>query len=294
MEELKKYFFIINPISGKGKGHKIIPLIEEIFNTKKIVYEIHVTKYAGEAKKLAQMALENNFTAIIAVGGDGTVNEIGSVLVNTSTTFGIIPVGSGNGLARDLNIPMNAHSAIKNLLKGELQKIDTAKCNGKYFACTAGIGFDAQMAHSFLHLENRGLRGYIKTFITDFFKYKPIAFQFKINEKTFNGNAFLITIANCKQWGNNFYISPKSKQKDGILEICILRRFPIYVLPILIFRAINKTLDQSKYLTIQQITEIELNIIENSRFHTDGEVSEPKNSFKIEVNPASLNIISGF
>lgn len=294
MKEMKQYFFIINPISGKGKGKKLIPLIEKFFSERNLIFEIHITTFAGEAKSLASIGIQKGYTTIIAVGGDGTVNEVGAVLVNSSVHFGIIPIGSGNGLARELKIPMDPYAAIKNLIKGDLRKIDSGTCNGHYFACTAGIGFDAKMSSTFLHLTNRGLNGYVRTFLKEFFKYKSLRYEFQLNEKKIEVDALLITIANCKQWGNEFYISPQSKANDGLLEICILKKFPIYVLPFLLFRAVNKTLNKSKYITISKITSIQLKSSETTQFHTDGEVLAPHNLFQINVNPNSLTIISGF
>lgn len=292
MDPKSSYYFIINPISGKGKGKKLIPSIEAYFHKKGISFSVHVTNTAGEARKVALQAVQNKYKIIVAVGGDGTVNEIAGQVAGTECILGVIPIGSGNGLAREMGIPLDTRSALRNLVHGQIKKIDTGTCNGHFFACTAGIGFDAQMAHSFLHLKNRGLAGYIKTFLKDFFSYQSTNYHLQFNHQKLDSEAFLITIANSKQWGNEFYISPLSKTNDGIFEVCILRKFPFILFPILLFRILNKTIHKSKYVTILHASHLTISNTQDSYFHTDGEVFKAENNFQILLNPLNLNIIT--
>lgn len=292
MDATARYYFIINPISGNGKGKKLIPLIEEYFHQKGLDFTIQVTTEAGEARKLAAAAIQKKIEVIVAVGGDGTVNEVAGQVAGSESTLGVIPIGSGNGLAREVNIPLDIRSALRNLVHGQIQKIDTGTCNGHFFACTAGIGFDAQMAHSFLHLKNRGLVGYVKTFLKDFFNYQSTNYHLQYNHQKLDAQAFLITIANSKQWGNEFYISPLSKTNDGIFEVCILRKFPLVIFPILLFRILNKTIHKSKYVTILHASHLTISNTHDSFFHTDGEVFKAENNFQILLNPLNLSIIT--
>ncbi len=288
----RSFYIIINPISGRGKGKLAATEIEKIFSKRNIRYEIIFTTKSGEAVELAKKAIHENFDVIVAVGGDGTVNEIAGEVSKSKKNLGIIPIGSGNGLARDLGIPVNIKAAIKNLLLCEEKVIDVGYCNDHFFGCTAGVGFDAYMGEKFKNLENRGLMGYVKTFLKEFFNYKTQDYIIKFDEKEIKVNAFLITIANCKQWGNNFYISPKSKNNDGKLEICVIKKFPKIIFPILVYRILCKTIHkstycmyfQSKYLTIETNGEL--------TFHTDGEPFNNERKVEFHTKTAVLSVIS--
>lgn len=295
MESLKSYFFIINPISGKGKGSKLIPLIEKYCSAKNCRFEIHVSQFSGDAKNLAQKAIDSNFDFIIAVGGDGTVNEVAGIVAGTSAVLGIIPIGSGNGLAREMKIPLDSLAALKFVFKGEIRKIDTGICNDHFFACTSGVGFDAHLAHSFLKLTNRGLKGYVQLFLKEFFGYRTNNYSIKTESVNIETEAFLITVANCRQWGNDFFISPSSHHQDGQFEICIIRKFPIYVFPILVFRIICKNIHHSKYYSVIKARSLSLQINEaNQVFHADGECFDLNEKLEIRNNYRNLNVISSY
>lgn len=294
LENQKRYFFIINPVSGNGKGKKIIPEIERLFGKLHLSYEIKVTEFAKQGIELAKKAIEENYDIIVAVGGDGTVNEVASAVVGTKATLGIIPIGSGNGLARELKIPLSSKAALQNLISGTRQIMDTGICNQHFFACTAGIGFDAYMAQKFLTLEKRGLVGYVKLFFREFYQYKEKKYELIVNENKITVDAFLITIANCRQWGNDFFISPKSIHNDGKLEICIIKKFSLIYIPALLYRLITKTIHKSRFFesyTCQKLEIISNN--EKSMTHTDGECHEVDKNLLISINARSLKIIGG-
>jgi YegS/Rv2252/BmrU family lipid kinase len=208
------FHFIVNPNAGsknKAKYTKLIQLIKS--NDAHSIWE---TTEPLEAVDFAKKALEQGATRIIAVGGDGTINEVASVLVGKSIPLGIIPVGSGNGLARHLNIPLNYKKAFQKALVGATIKIDVGHINNRPFFCTAGVGFDAAVAHRFANSKGRGLVNYIKATIITLFKYKPILVS--INNAHVE-NIFSLSIANANQFGNNAFISPFSNIQDGQLEL---------------------------------------------------------------------------
>ncbi len=294
MSSQKKYFFIINPVSGRGKGSRLIPSIEKCCSSKKIIFEIHVSRFAGDACDLAEKAVTSGFEVIVAVGGDGTVNEVARKIAGTNSVLGIIPIGSGNGLAREMKIPLDSIAALKFLFTGSIRKIDTGFSNGHFFACTTGVGFDAHLAQGFLSLPQRGLNGYVKLFLKEFFSYKNKKYIIQNNDQKIETDAFLITIANCRQWGNDFFISPESKHDDGKLEICIIRKFPKIIFPVLVYRIICKTIHKSAYFTsVVTKSKIILQSEEKSYFHVDGECFESNRNLEICNSPQNLPIISG-
>lgn len=293
MESLKRYFFIINPVSGKGKGTKLIPIIEKFCSQKNCNFEIHISQFSGDAKNLALKAIDSKFDIIIAVGGDGTVNEVASIAAGTPSVLGIIPIGSGNGLAREMKIPLDSKAALQFIFNGEIRKIDTGTCNNHFFACTSGVGFDAHLAHSFLKLTNRGLKGYIQLFLKEFFGYQTKKYSIQTENEKIETDAFLITIANCRQWGNDFFISPSSHHQDGQFEICIIRKFPIYVFPVLVYRIICKNIHHSRYYHSVKTNSLILQSNEpNDVFHSDGECFDLNEKLEIRNNYRNLNVIS--
>jgi diacylglycerol kinase family enzyme len=271
----------------------LISAIEHYCSSKKIIFEIHVSKFAGDACHLAEKAVSLGFEMIIAVGGDGTVNEVARKIAGTKSVLGIIPIGSGNGLAREMKIPLDSLAALKFLPMGSIRKIDTGFSNGHFFACTTGVGFDAHLAQGFLSLPNRGLKGYVKLFLKEFFSYENKKYTIQTGEEKIETEAFLITIANCRQWGNDFFISPESKHDDGKLEICIIRKFPRIIFPVLVYRIICKTIHKSAYFTrISTNAEILIHSNISSHFHVDGECFEWNGKLEISNFNQNLQVIS--
>ena len=226
--------YIINPHSGannKDTFLRIVTLLKS--DPQHVIWE---TTQPLEAVDFAKKAIQQGATKIIAVGGDGTINEVASVLVGKSIPLGIIPVGSGNGLARHLNIPLDYKKAFKKALVGASIKIDVGYINNKPFFCTAGIGFDAAVAHRFANSSGRGLINYMKATIKTLFNYKPI--EVSINKAPLE-KVFSLSIANANQFGNNAYISPFSNIQDGQLELVkigILNKIQAGILAIRLFK----------------------------------------------------------
>ncbi len=288
--EKKKVLFLVNPISGTKNKDAIIEDINEYIDKNKFEYEIVLTQRAGHATELTKEAVINDYDIVVAVGGDGTVNEVSKSLIDKDVALAIIPIGSGNGLARELKIPLDIEEAVKTINETFITTIDTASVNNTPFFNVSGIGFDSEIAWLFNESKNRGLLGYLKIIISFYLKYKDKEYKIIANGKEINTKAFLISIANGTQWGNNAFISPESLLNDGFVEICILKRIPIYMTPIFIYKLFNKSLSESKYLKYIKCSSA---VIESkaSNIHIDGEPFKSDNILNVCVKPLSLNVI---
>jgi len=224
----KKIRFIVNPISGVGRQKIIEKLIDEQLNRTLFDYEIVYTKASKHATELAKEALANNCHIVVAVGGDGSVNEIAKGLVGSNTSIAIIPTGSGNGLARHLQIPLDLKKAMALINASKKTTIDTIQLNEETFVNVAGVGFDAHIGWEFAKFGKRGLLSYIKLILRELPKYKAQDFELIIDGKSIHQKAFLISFANGSQWGNNAHIAPLADAADGFMDIAILKNVSFF------------------------------------------------------------------
>ena len=286
------YLFIINPKSGTsiGKDREEISRGIEIYAKQySASAQIFFTKERGHATELVRANLnQKKWKAIVAVGGDGTVNEVAKLLVDQATPLGIIPLGSGNGLARHLGLPLTLSAALIRLFQGKIVTIDSAQLNGIPFFCTAGVGFDAYVGHLFSLQRKRGLATYIYVSLKSFLTYKPQ--RYRLNGKEMK--VFSISFANAGQYGNNAWIAPKADVKDGMLDICTIKPFPIWYGMDLTFRMFNKSLKSSAYLSYERAKEAILESDRPPQIHFDGEPLQMDTTrIEIKLKPQSLNVI---
>ena len=291
MPKPERIAFILNPKSGRKTKKNIRNIIEEHID--KSIYDplFLQTGYAGHATTLVYECINQGIKKVVAVGGDGTVNEVASALVHSNTSMGIIPKGSGNGLARSLKIPMDTIKAIESLNHSKKKKIDAGLINDKYFFCTCGTGFDAKIGHKFAKSEKRGFYSYVKMVLHEYRKFNPKKFKLKIDGEKLKRKAFLVTVANAGQYGNNAYISPQSKMDDGKFDVCIFKPFPLFRAPVLGIRLFTRNIDKSKYIETIQAEKIVFRKKLNYRFHIDGEPVKFKGPVKIQVMPGVLNVL---
>lgn len=282
--------FIVNPISGIGRQKVIEKLIDEELDRSLFNYEIAYTKAAKHAIELAKDAANRKVDIVVAVGGDGSVNEVGKGLVNSSTAMAIIPTGSGNGLARHLSIPLNLKKAMQVINAGKLSKIDTIQMNEESFVNVAGVGFDAHIGWEFAKFGKRGFSSYIKVITREFPKYKAQDFELTIDGKTVTKNAYLISFANGSQWGNNAFIAPTADISDGVMDIAILKDFNFMNAVAIGYRLFKRSLDRSSFLEVIKAKEVMVKQ-KGKIAHIDGEPIEIGNELRIKVNPLSLNVI---
>jgi diacylglycerol kinase (ATP) len=276
-------YFIYNPNAGskspKQRG-KIITLLNSVPNSMLLV-----TSKPLEAIALAQTAINNKAEKIIAVGGDGTINEVATTLIGSNIPLGIIPIGSGNGLARHLNIPLTPVQALQKALQNNNSLIDVGFINERPFFCTAGIGFDAEVAHQFAKQNKRGLINYIKATIITLFRYKPIS----TNTEGINQQLFSLTIANANQFGNNAFISPLSNIQDGNIEIVKILPLNYWNALLVGIKLFLKKIRNSKNIQVQTITNAIIEYQTGMPMHLDGEaIFTEAAKLNISIRPASL------
>lgn len=288
----RKALFIINPISGGKKKDNVPDLIEKNLDTATFKATIVYSDGQAHARQIAKSAV-NTFDLIVAVGGDGTVNEVGSAIVGTQTTLGIIPFGSGNGLSRFLGISMHAPTAIKALNSNNVQFIDSATINGHPFFNMAGMGFDAHISEVFSHGEKRGFFTYLISSIREISKYKAETYHIEIDGKTYEREAFMLSFANSSQYGNNAHISPNASVQDGLLDICIIKPFPKWRLLEMGIRMFLKKAESTGYLEIIRGKHIKVRRAEPGPAHLDGEPHIFGVNSVIEVVPSSIQVIVG-
>jgi diacylglycerol kinase (ATP) len=288
----EKIVFIVNPISGGRNKSGFEAMVNKNLNLEKFEPTIYYTEKAGHASELTKEALRQNVKKIVAVGGDGTVNEVAKMLTNSDAILGIIPFGSGNGLARHMGISVNPSKAIAQLNTATIKTNDAGVINGMPFFCTSGMGFDAHIGKIFATLKGRGFMGYVKAVLTEFAKYQAQPYELTMDGKKITKNAFLITFANASQYGNNAYIAPQSNVADGKLDVCILKPFPVYSMPALAISVFNKTANKSSYMETLEGTSFNVLRTHEGPIHLDGEPFETGKEIKIEIMKACLKIMA--
>lgn len=285
-----KLLFIVNPKAGKKKKLDVPYFIKTHFKSN-FEFEIIVWENKDDFEKIKETIFANNFTMAIAVGGDGTVNQVASAIVNTPVALGILPMGSGNGLARSLGISMNLKKALHSIATAQVNTIDSGTINGKHFFCTAGVGFDAHIGKLFASSTSRGLKSYIKIISKEFFSYKTKNYQLQFNNREIIEHAFLITFANAGQYGNDFYIAPQADLRDGELTMCVLKPFPFYNLFPILLRVLSRKTISSKYFQYVNGTNFRIKTDEKIIFHFDGEPGDEMNEVEIKIIPRSLKVV---
>jgi len=293
----RKIIYIINPISGTRSKNNLQQIIEDKTKEKGISYSIFPSVADGDYSFLSSIIKEEKVTDIVIAGGDGTVSQVVGSLMNENVNFGVIPCGSGNGLAFAAKIPRQAEKALDIIFKGHAVETDGFYVN-KTFACMlCGIGFDAKVAHEFANQEKRGLKTYAKLVSKNFFHASPYTFSIESNGLNFSTEAFFISIANSNQFGNNFTIAPKALLADGLLDIVVAKKS---AKPLLLFnllkqilagklRNISSSLDQP--IIYFQTEKIKIDNISNAPMHIDGDPAETPEKLVIEVKKKCFRLI---
>ena len=292
MTEKKKIVFVVNPISGTQGKKAILKSIEERLDKTIYDYRIVETQYAGHATEIAAEAVTEGVHIVVAIGGDGTINEIARSLTHTDTALGIIPCGSGNGLARHLHIPMDGKAAIDILNKGYQVCIDYGKINDIPFFCTCGVGFDAFVSLKFADSGKRGLLTYLENTLHESLTYQPETYEIENEEGTVKHKAFLIACGNASQYGNNAYIAPQASLTDGLMDVTILEPFTVLDVPTLSFQLFNKTIDQNSCIKTMRTKKIKIRRNNPGVFHFDGDPVMGGENLEVEIVPRALNVVT--
>jgi diacylglycerol kinase (ATP) len=292
MGQFKNALFIVNPSSGR----KTIPTLERdvaaACKANQTEHSIAYTTGPGHATTLAREATQNNIDVVFAIGGDGTVNEVAKGLINSQTTMGVIPKGSGNGLARHLGISMNAKAALSVLSSGKSFLMDTMSINGETSVNVSGIGFDGHIASLFGKSGKRGLREYVILAATEFRKFKNFPIEGIIDGQTYSSEAFILAFANSSQFGNNATISPAASVCDGVMDICVIKKVTLLHALGFAGKMFTRRMHKSAFVKIIQAKSASFTFPNAMPVHVDGEGREAAPTFNIEMRPGSLRVLA--
>ena len=295
----RKIIYLINPISGTRKKSRVKELIIRKTREAGIDFDILPSMANGEYKSLQETIRKESITDIVICGGDGTVNTVVDALQGEAVQFGIIPMGSGNGLALAAKIPKQTDRALDLIFSGKAHPTDAFYINEKFSCMLCGIGFDAAVAHEFSKQKTRGLQTYIRISTKQFFKSKPYPFEIKMKDQVLKTEAFFISIANSNQFGNNFTIAPRASLSDGLLDIVIVKKMNKFSLPFSVLHHIagnNLPLPVSDFGNKKNIIYLQTDkiTIENpalAPLHIDGDPADTCPEFNIRIVPNCFRLI---
>ena len=288
----EKVCVIINPVSGTGGKQSIPEKIVSAFNPKKYDVIIRFTGYADHATEITKNAVKEDFKYVIAAGGDGTVNEIAKALVGTSCVLGIIPLGSGNGLARDLNISMSVDKSIETISKGVVRNIDYGMANDNLFFCTCGVGFDAFVSERFADEKMRGPIGYVKNILESVIDFKSEEYELTYDDTTIKERAFVVTCANASQYGNEAYIAPGADMEDGKMNVSLIKPINAFEMPQTTIQLFNKTLHKNNKVISLLTSNLIIKRNRSGAMHIDGEAVEAGKEIVVKIIPKGLRVLA--
>ncbi len=284
------FFFVVNPRAGVGELHEFERLVKTHAQRHQCEFDIAYTQARGHAADITRKAVAEKFTTIVAVGGDGTINEVAQGLMDAPATLGIVPRGSGNGLARHLNIPIDTPAAIEALFTCEPIAMDVFTVNDKLSLNVSGLGFDGHVTRLFGVDGGRGLLGYVSVAVQEFLKFREFTAEIAIGPTTIQRTAFIIAVANSSQYGNNARIAPSASVCDGILNVTILKKIPLYRMDFL-YDFFAGNVGNSPYSEIIDASALTINTLSPVPYHVDGEPAGHDHQFRISILPGALRVL---
>lgn len=284
--------FIFNPRSGhNAKNPFLLERTRAFIEENRLNASVVPTECPRHATDLARAAVDEGCTLVVAIGGDGTINEVAAGLVHTPAALGLIPCGSGNGLGRHLGIPKPGRNAFQTLLHGKVRSIDTGTVNGIPFFNAMGLGFDAEISSRFSQLARRGFTAYLGTTWRLFFGYRPEAYVIRSGASCLETEAFIVAIANSDQYGNNCYIAPGASVDDGQLDLTVITRVGwVSALPLAV-RLFHGTIDGGPRIHRLRGAHFRIERSGPGIVHTDGEIHRTSATLEVMVHPASLRVM---
>lgn len=286
----RRLTLVINPISGTSSKRDVASVVERRLGKCGFEVGVEYTKCAGDATRIAREAAERGDYGVLVCGGDGTVNEAATGLIGTSTALGIIPAGSGNGLARHINIPVDVDRSIKVIAKDCVVDCDYGEVNGKPFFCTFGVGFDAAVSHRFSLKHRRGLSTYIASAIDEFIQYHPQHYCIKAGDTVISDKAFLVSVCNASQFGNNAYIAPAASIRDGMLDVTIVFEGNIFDKALSGLEMFAGYLGNRGKVRTFRVSELSIEREEPTITHIDGEPTELPCNLHVKCVPGQLKV----
>ena len=286
----KKILFVVNKYAGLGYPSDLESSIRTACERSSASCAIEFTQRKGHAIELAKEAHARGFDQVIAVGGDGTINEVARGLIQSGTPMGIVPGGSGNGLARHLGIPLKISDAVNQIFDSKILPIDVFRVNGKLSLNVSGIGFDGHITNLFGVKSTRGLIGYVMLTVQEFLKFKEFKTEIVMNGQSYYRDAFIIAIANSSQYGNNARIAPNASVCDGLLHINIVKRVPLFRLDF-IYSFFAGDLATSSFCEFMEAPSLKIRTTKPIDYHVDGEPCGLHDTFDVELIPAALQVL---
>ena len=283
--------FILNPVAGKTGKSKLPEQIKQVLRDDRFDYEIHVSEYAGHAAVLAQEAIDQQVDVVAVAGGDGTINEVGTKLIGTDIALAVIPVGSGNGLSRCLNIPLDPVKALELINRMAVCRIDTVTVNEVPFISIAGTGYDAQVADDYAHDTRHGFNTYLHYIIKNYFTLGEKEYTLILGDRSFTTKAFFISFANSNQMGYDVPISPNASLWDGKVDLCIVRKPNPLELPLVGSFLLSSHMDKAPKVEILQVPEATIIRPEAAVLNIDGESKMFEKDLHIKINPLSIHVV---
>jgi diacylglycerol kinase (ATP) len=298
----RRIIYLINPISGTRKKAQVKDLIIRKTREAGIDFDMIPSKANGQYENLQQIIRKESITDVVICGGDGTVNAVVNALQGEPVQFGIIPMGSGNGLALAAKIPKQTGRALDLIFNGKAYPTDAFYINEKFSCMLCGIGFDAAVAHEFAKQKKRGLQTYIRISTLQFFKSKPYPFEIQLNDRILKTDAFFISVANSNQFGNQFTIAPKASLSDGLLDIVIVKKMSKLSLPFFVLHHITgnnlplhmSDVREKKNIIYLQTDKISIRNPGFAPLHIDGDPTETEATFEIRIIPNCFKLIQPF
>ena len=287
----KKALYVINPISGTRGKDGVASLVVRLADRTRYDIEIIHTQYAGHAAELTRKAVTCGVDIVVAVGGDGTVNEVAGALVNTPAALGIVPCGSGNGLARHLCIPMDAARAVEIINNGEVHTLDYGTINDHPFFCTCGVGFDAFISQKFAESGKRGLLTYVENALREGLRYKPQTYEIEDAAGRLSCRAFLIACANASQYGNDALIAPHASMKDGLLDVVVMSPFNAIDAPQVALQLFNGTLPDNSHVRTFKTDTLRIHRNGAGAAHCDGEPFLTGDVIEVKLHHKAFNVV---
>jgi YegS/Rv2252/BmrU family lipid kinase len=284
----KRSLFILNPSAG------VIPvnfIISKELQRRKNELSYFKSLSIDESGSHIKQSFDN-FDVFVAAGGDGTVRSVASELVGSDKILGVLPMGSGNGFAKEMGFRTNIRSLLKDIRKAESHLIDVIQLNNLLCLNVAGVGFDSFVAHSFNKLKTRGFWSYVWAILINFFRFRPVHIDLEIpGEEKISEDLFILTIANTRQFGNNAYIAPYARPDDGIIDVVLIRPFPMIMLPLFVYRLMRGTLKTSEYVRYIKTDKPFTIRTEETRFHIDGEPVEISGDVRVTIKEKNLKVL---
>lgn len=288
---MRKLRLLINPVAGQGFAPKIAGLIDRSTLRENYEVDVQTTEYPGHAAQLTAEAVQQGYAVVVAAGGDGTVNEVARSLVHTRTALGIVPAGSGNGLARHLGYSLRYPTTLEQISYAGTGLIDSLRINGQFAVNVSGFGFDGLVAWRFNKEGKRGLSNYTRIAISEYFRYPSIRFDIEADGERFSRTAHMVVIANASQFGNAAVIAPHASLNDGLLDMVIVRRPPLHALPGTFYRLFRGTLKDNHYIQTHRCATFTARSDRPVHLHIDGEAHREISEIQVNIVPASLNML---